>query len=202
MKPFAGEVSTEFAAQGHRNDDPLVETALSSENVFRGVLLDVHRDRVRLPDGAEATREYIRHPGAVVVVALLPGGRLLFERQFRYPLRRAFFELPAGKIDPGEDILACAQRELREETGYAAARWDYVGVMHPCIGYSDERIEIFLARELTDVGHARDAEEFLEVLEFGVDEAERAVHDGRITDGKTIAALFRCLPRLRAEASG
>lgn len=201
MKPFAGEVSAEVAAQGHRDDDPLVETVLYSESVFQGVLLDVHRDRVRLPDGAEATREYIRHPGAVVVVALLPGGRLLFERQFRYPLRRAFFELPAGKIDPGEDILACAQRELREETGYAAARWDYVGVMHPCIGYSDERIEIFLARELTEVGHARDEEEFLEVLDFDVDEAERAVHDGRITDGKTIAALFRCLPRLRAEVA-
>lgn len=201
MKPFAGEVNAEVAAQGHRDDDPLVETVLSSESVFRGVLLDVHRDRVRLPDGAEATREYIRHPGAVVVVALLPGGRLLFERQFRYPLRRAFFELPAGKIDPGEDILACAQRELREETGYAAARWEYVGVMHPCIGYSDERIEIFLAHELTEVGHARDEEEFLEVLDFDVDEAERAVHDGRITDGKTIAALFRCLPRLRAEAA-
>lgn len=201
MKPLVGEANVEVATQGHRDDDPLAETMLSSESVFRGVLLEVHRDRVRLPDGAEATRECIRHPGAVVVVAVLPGGRLLFERQFRYPLGRAFFELPAGKIDPGEDILTCAQRELREETGYAAARWDHVGVMHPCIGYSDERIEIFLARELTEIGHARDEEEFLEVLDFDADEAERAVHDGRITDGKTIAALFRCLPRLRAEAA-
>ncbi|MGL1832720.1 NUDIX domain-containing protein [Rhodocyclaceae bacterium SMB388] len=201
MKPCAGEGFAEVGAQGHRDDDPLAETVLASENVFRGVLLDVRRDRVRLPDGAEAMREYIRHPGAVVVAAVLPGGQLLFERQFRYPLGRAFFELPAGKIEPGEDILACAQRELREETGYTAARWEYVGVMHPCIGYSDERIEIFLARELTEVGHARDEGEFLEVLPFDANEAERAVHDGRITDGKTIAALFRCLPRLRAEAA-
>src|SRR5690606_27743593 len=143
-------------------------------------------------------REYIRHPGAVVVVASLPDGRLVFERQFRYPLGRAFLELPAGKIDPGEPILACAQRELREETGYIARAWEHLGVMHPCIGYSDERIEIFLARELEAVGHAWDEGEFLEVLSLGVDDAEAAVHEGRITDGKTICALFRALPRLRA----
>lgn len=120
----------------------------------------------------------------------------MFERQFRYPLRRSFLELPAGKIDPDEDILACARRELREETGYEAARWQHLGVMHPCIGYSDERIEIFLARELNHVGHALDEGEFLEVLSFSVGEAVAAVHDGRITDGKTITALFRALPFL------
>ena len=178
--------------------DPLSETALESERVFDGALLKVHCDRVRLPNGREARREYIRHPGAVVVVASLPDGRLVFERQFRYPLGRAFLELPAGKIDPGEPILACAQRELREETGYIARAWEHLGVMHPCIGYSDERIEIFLARELEAVGHAWDEGEFLEVLSLGVDDAEAAVHEGRITDGKTICALFRALPRLRA----
>ncbi|HRP74736.1 MAG TPA: NUDIX hydrolase [Rhodocyclaceae bacterium] len=176
--------------------DPLEEIELESDAVFQGRLLDVRRDRVRLPNGNEAVREYIRHPGAVVIVALLPDGKLLLERQYRYPLRRAFLELPAGKIDPGEDILACAKRELREETGYIADEWEYLGVMHPCIGYSDERIEIFLARALHHLGAALDDEEFLEVQTLDLDEGVRAVYDGRITDGKTIAALFLALPRL------
>ncbi|NLF53240.1 MAG: NUDIX hydrolase [Thauera phenolivorans] len=187
MKPRTGDPS-----------DPLSETALESELMFDGALLKVQCDRVRLPNGREARREYIRHPGAVVVVASLPDGRLVFERQFRYPLGRAFLELPAGKIDPGEPVLACAQRELREETGYTACEWEHLGVMHPCIGYSDERIEIFLARGLEAVGHEWDEGEFLEVLSLAVDEAEAAVHDGRITDGKTISALFLALPVLRA----
>ncbi|NMG74758.1 NUDIX domain-containing protein [Aromatoleum diolicum] len=176
--------------------DPLEEIQLDSAPVYDGVLLKVRRDRVTLPDGNESVREYICHPGAVVVLAVLPDGRLLFERQFRYPLRRAFLELPAGKIDAGEDLLACAQRELREETGYEAVEWQYLGVMHPCIGYSDERIEIFLARELTHVGDALDEGEFLEIVSFSVDEVMSAVHKGEITDAKTIVALFRGLPAL------
>jgi len=176
--------------------DPLEEIPLASELVYDGVLLKVRRDRVVLPDGKESVREYICHPGAVVVLAMLPDGRLLFERQFRYPLRRAFLELPAGKIDAGEGLLACAQRELREETGYDAAEWRHLGVMHPCIGYSDERIEVFLARELTHVGDALDDGEFLEILSLPVDEIMGAVREGRITDAKTIVALFLGLPAL------
>ena len=178
--------------------DALHEHTLESEPVYQGALLKVWRDRVELPDGSHSVREYIRHPGAVVVVALDESGALVFERQFRYPLQRAFLELPAGKIDAGEDILACARLELREETGFAAVHWEYVGVMHPCIGYSDERIEIFFARDLRHVGHAWDEGEFLEILTLSLDEAEAAIHRGEITDGKSISALYRCLPLLRS----
>lgn len=173
------------------HDSHLVESEIDSESVFKGALLDVRRDRVRLPNGQESIREYIVHPGAVVVLAFLPNGKLLFERQFRYPLRRVFLELPAGKIDPGEAILDTARRELLEETGHVAADWEYLGVMHPCIGYSDERIEIFTARDLHQAGDQQlDHNEFLEVVELTPQEARQAVWDGRITDAKTITALF------------
>ena len=173
------------------HDTHLIESEISSESVFKGVLLDVRKDEVRLPNGKQTVREYIVHPGAVVVLAFLDNGNLLFERQFRYPLRRVFLELPAGKIDPGEAILDTARRELLEETGHIARDWEYVGVMHPCIGYSDERIEIFAARGLHRTGENRlDHNEFLEVIELTPAEARVAVWDGRITDAKTITALF------------
>lgn len=168
----------------------LSETGLSSETVFRGSLLHVKRDRVRLPNGQEAGREYIVHPGAVLVVPQLPDGRLVFERQFRYPLGRAFIELPAGKIDPGEDILATGQRELLEETGYSARDWQYLAALHPCIGYSDEIIHIYLARGLTAGAHRRDHDEALQVFELSLEDAMAALRRGEITDGKTMIALF------------
>lgn len=171
-------------------DSHLRETGVSSEVVFSGKLLHVRRDTVQLPDGKQASREFVSHPGAVVMIAELPNGKLLFERQFRYPLDRVFLELPAGKIHPGEDILITAQRELQEETGYVAQNWHYLGVIHPCIGYSDERIEIFFARGLSHVGHALDDGEFLEVHEMDLAEAIEAVRDGRLTDGKSIACLL------------
>lgn len=171
-------------------DKHLRESLVISEEVFAGRLLRVRRDTVRLPDGKQATREFVTHPGAVVMIAELPNGKLLFERQFRYPLDRVFLELPAGKIHPGEDILLTARRELQEETGYVAEHWHYLGVIHPCIGYSDERIEIFFAQGLSHVGHALDEGEFLEVHELHLDEAMEAVRDGRLTDGKSVACLL------------
>ncbi|MBZ0131483.1 MAG: NUDIX hydrolase [Rhodocyclaceae bacterium] len=171
-------------------DNHLRESIVAGEEVFSGGLLRVRRDTVRLPDGNQAVREFVCHPGAVVMIAELPNGKLLFERQFRYPLDSVFLELPAGKIHPGEDILLTARRELQEETGYVAEHWHHLGLIHPCIGYSDERIEIFFARGLSHVGHALDDGEFLEVHELDLAEALDAVRDGRLTDGKSVAALL------------
>ena len=172
-------------------DTHLHEEELESTQLYRGRLLDVRLDRVRLPDGSEATREYVKHQGAAVVIPVLDNGALLFERQYRYPLHRVFLEFPAGKIDPGEDAFATAKRELLEETGYTAQAWRHLGVMHPCVGYSDERIEIFLARGLQQQTAQRlDHGEFLEVCEMSLENALNAVQQGRITDAKTITGLF------------
>lgn len=168
----------------------LTEKQLTSETVFQGKLLHVLRDTVALPDGKPAVREYISHPGAVVIIALGDDGKLIFERQFRYPVGRVFLELPAGKIDPGEDIAETARRELLEETGHTAQTWRYLGVMHPCIGYANERIEIFLATGLTRGEACLDEGEFLELTALSLDEAAEAVRTGEITDAKTITALF------------
>jgi ADP-ribose pyrophosphatase len=154
------------------------------------VLLEVHRDQVRLPDGTQAVREYIRHPGAVAIVPLFDDGRVLLERQFRYPHRREFIEIPAGKVDPGEPHLGTAKRELLEETGYAAAEWTRLGVIHTAIAYTDEAIELFLAKKLTLGERKLDAGEFLEVFSVPFEEAVGMIRDGKITDAKTVTALL------------
>lgn len=171
-------------------DTALAEHCISSKQVFDGALLNAWRDEVRLPDGSTSLREYVKHPGASVIIAELRPGVLIFERQFRYPVGQVFLELPAGKRDPGESPLACAQRELREETGYVASEWQHLGAVHPCIGYSSECIEIFLARGLTQQGQHLDVGEFIEIFEMSLADAEAAVFDGRITDAKTISSLF------------
>ena len=168
----------------------LREIGLDSEDVFRGRLLHVKRDTVRLPDGKEATREYIVHPGAVMIMPRLPDGKLLFERQFRYPSQRVFVEFPAGKIDSGEDPLATAKRELVEETGYAAGRWEYVATMHPLISYSTEHIAIYAADELAYVGARLDAGEFVETFAASLDDALGWLDRGEITDAKTMLGLL------------
>ncbi|PKL63696.1 MAG: NUDIX hydrolase [Methanomicrobiales archaeon HGW-Methanomicrobiales-3] len=172
-------------------DEHLIETEVSTQTVFKGLLLEVRKDVVRLPNNKESIREYIVHPGAAVILAILDNGNLLFERQFRYPLRDVFLELPAGKIDSGESIIDAARRELLEETGYTAREWVCLGQMHPCIGYSDESIKIFLARGLC-LSHEKklDHNEFLDVIELSPKAAKEAVWNGSITDAKTITSLF------------
>ncbi|QKJ65585.1 NUDIX hydrolase [Deefgea piscis] len=171
-------------------DRHLIEETLSSQPLFKGKLLNAFCDTVRLPDGSTATREYIKHPGAVMVIPQLADGRLLLERQFRYPLDRVFIEFPAGKLDAGEDPLACAQRELFEETGYSAASWEYLGVIHPIISYTDEEIKLYLARDLTAGERQLDDGEFLESITMSMPELIAGVLDGSITDAKTIAGVF------------
>lgn len=172
------------------DEQHLRETALHSESVYDGHLLKVRRDRVRLPSGREAQREYIVHPGAVMVVPLLDDGRLVLERQYRYPMGRVMLEFPAGKLDAGEDKLACAQRELLEETGYRAAEWAHAGVLHNAIAYSDEGIEIFFARGLTLGERALDEGEFLDVVSHSPAELDELARRGAVTDAKTLIGLL------------
>ena len=168
----------------------LTETRLDGETVYDGRFLQVERDRIKLPDGTTSHREFIRHPGAVVILPLLPDGRVLLERQFRYPNAQVFVEFPAGKIDPGEDHLDCAKRELQEETGYTAERWRFVCTIHNAIAYSDEHLELFLAEGLTPGQPKLDAGEFLETFSATVPELLDMVRRGEVTDVKTIIGAF------------
>ena len=174
------------------NDDDrhLRETLVEAELLEQGKFLQWRRDRVQLPDGREATREYVVHPGAVMVVPILPDGRLVMERQFRYPVGMTMIEFPAGKLDAGEGGLACAKRELLEETGYVGRRWARAGVMHPVIGYATEFIEIWFAQDLTLTERHLDDGEFLDVFTATQDELEAWMQQGKLTDAKTIVGMM------------
>lgn len=167
------------------------EKKISSRAAYRGGLLQVNEDEVELPDGGRARREYVVHPGAALILPLFDDGCVLLERQFRYPAGQHFYELPAGKFDPGEPGLETAKRELLEETGYVAAEWRALGKLFPCIGYSNEVIEFFLARKLEFRGTQQlDEGEFLETLRLPLEEALDWVRRGRINDIKTMLGLL------------
>jgi ADP-ribose pyrophosphatase len=170
--------------------DPLAEQTLQSRVAWQGRFLRVFEDTVRAPDGHLAPREYLRHPGAVMIIPLLDNGEVVLERQYRHPLRRSFVEFPAGKIDPGETLLACAQRELREEAGYTAAEWLHLGGFHNAIGYCDEKIEVFLARGLRHEGAAADHGEVLEIFTAPWRQLLERIDDGTVTDVKTIVGAY------------
>lgn len=175
-------------------DSHLIETRLSSEEIFQGHFLHAFRDRVSLPDGSSAVREYVRHPGAAMVIALLEdahrGTLVVMERQYRHPVAQVMIEFPAGKLDKNEDGLCCAQRELREETGYQAKEWAHAGVLHPVISYSTEYIEVWFARGLTAGPPTLDQGEFLEVFTATPSEVLDWCFEGKITDSKTLTAAL------------
>ena len=171
-------------------DRHLREHTTEARQVYRGRFLDVRRDEVRLPDGTLTHREFIVHPGAVMAVPLLPDGRLVVVRQYRYPLRRAMLEFPAGKLDAGEAPWDCAIRELREETGYLAREWARAGVLHNAIAYSDEGIEIWFARSLRGGAAQLDVGEFLDVSTASQQELEQMAVSGEVTDAKTLIGLL------------
>lgn len=178
-------------AEPAQDENPhLRETLVESRSVWRGAFLDVRQDEVALPDGSHGQREYVVHPGAVMVVPLLDDGRLVVERQWRYPMHRAMLEFPAGKLEAGEPVLDCAVRELIEETGYRAAEWARAGVLHNAIAYSSEVIEVWFARGLTGGERQLDAGEFLDVFAMSESELDMAAMRGELTDAKTLIGLL------------
>jgi ADP-ribose pyrophosphatase len=182
------------------DDEHLAEKKISGEGVYDGIFLKMKRDIVSLPDGQHAVREYLEHPGAVAILAVLDDGRVLLERQYRYPIAQAVIEIPAGKLNTGEDPLLCAQRELQEETGYTAKHWSKIRRIHPVISYSTEFIDIYLAEGLSPGPARLDEEEFLDVFASPLEELLNWVETGKITDVKTIISTY-WLERRRSRSS-
>ena len=190
LSPQRRHEMTQQDEEAHLKEEHLIEHPIKSELVHQGSFLQVKRDTVRLPHGGEATREYVVHPGAVVVIGLLDDGSVLLERQFRYPVGLVMTEFPAGKLDAGEQPLFCAKRELLEETGYTAREWAYAGPMHLAIGYSTEVIHVFFARGLKAGERQLDADEFLDVCSMTPAELIDGVRTGQVTDAKTLSCCL------------
>ena len=182
------------------DDEHLAEKKISGDGVYDGIFLKMKRDTVALPDGQYAVREYLEHPGAVAILAILDDGRVLLERQYRYPIAQAVIEIPAGKLNTGEDPLLCAQRELQEEPGYTAKHWSKIRRIHPVISYSTEFIDIYLAEGLSPGPALLDDEEFLDVFAAPLEELLNWVETGKITDVKTIISTY-WLERRRSRSS-
>ena len=158
--------------------------------MFQGRLLDVRRDEVILPNGNTSTREWINHPGAVCCVPILPDGRIGLIRQFRYPVNQEMIELPAGKLNKGEEPETCAVRELEEEIGYKPKKLTFLTHIHPAIGFANEKMWLYLAEDLVMTEPNLDMDEFLELIPTKLDDAFEMVWNGKITDVKTIIGLL------------
>ena len=168
----------------------LKESRITTEVVYKGDFLDVRRDEVLLPNGETGTREWINHPGAVVIIPILPNGEIALIKQFRYAARSEFLELPAGKLDEGEDPKACAFRELEEEIGYRAGKMQFIANIHPAIGFANEIMSIYLAEDLKKTNYNRDKDEFIELIPTNMEEALNLVWENKITDVKSIIGLL------------
>ena len=168
----------------------LTETRLSSKHIFSGRLLEVFLDTVQLPNGKTSTREWIDHPGASCIIPVLPDGKLGLIRQYRYAAKSVFIEFPAGKLDKGETPEQCATRELEEEIGYTTKKLTFLTTIHPAIGFSNEKMWLYLAEDLTKTTEKKDTDEFLELLPTTHEKAMDMVINGEITDVKTVIGLF------------
>src|SRR5690554_2846744 len=169
----------------------LVENTLKSHEIYNGELLHVFRDEVALPDGGNSGREWIKHPGACAVIPVLDNGDIIMLRQFRYPVKQIFWEIPAGKIDAGENTDSTAKRELEEEAGVTATELAYIGHFYPGIGYSNEVIHIYTAWNLQQTLQKVDKDEFVTKETMAFSKAIEMVHSGEINDGKTVICLLR-----------
>jgi len=173
------------------DSDKLTEETKSSKEIYNGDLLHVFRDEVTLPDGSNSVREWIKHPGATAIVPIFKNGDTMLIGQYRYPCKKVFYEVPAGKLDPGEDPLTTGKRELTEETGLVAKKWHEIGPFYPCIGYSDEVIYVYAATEIEETEINVDDDEFVEPFRLPFGKAIEMVHSGEISDGKTVISLLR-----------
>ena len=168
----------------------LKETPKSSEKIFSGRLIDLYFDHIELPNGKSSTREWIKHPGAVCIIPILPDGNLCLIRQYRYGPRAEFIEIPAGKLDAGEDPLVCAKRELEEEIGYIAGKFTFLTNIHPAIGFSNEKMWMYLAEDLILSKQSLDQDEFLELYPIPLKKAIDLIYEGKITDVKTVIGIL------------
>ncbi len=176
----------------------LNEKLITSEQMFQGSFINLFRDTVELPNGKLTTREYIRHNGAVAILALDQHNNIIMERQYRHAVAKVIYEIPAGKLEPHEDELTCARRELIEESGYVATNWQFLGEALPCIGYSNERIVYYLATGLSFIGQNLDEGEFLEIILQPLEEVFNQAFRGQLADGKTITGLMLLYGHLQA----
>jgi len=171
-------------------DENLIEKQVESTLLYSGNVFNLHKDKVLLPNKAYAYREYITHPKAVVVVPLFSNGDILLVKQFRYALKKIFIEVPAGKVEEGENLEKAALRELLEETGYEAGKISWLCQVYPCIGYSNEEMHLYRAEDLTEKEQATDDDEFIQPMRVSFDEMVQLLNSGKITDLKTMVSLY------------
>jgi len=182
-----------------KNMKHLEEKTLSSKQVYKGRFLKIEQDEVQAPDGKVYVREYILHPGAAMMIPLLPNGNVIMIHQYRHAVKQVLLEFPAGKRDPGEQTLNTAKRELVEETGYEAREWKFLTTIHPVIGYSNEHIDLYLAKDLLQMEQKLDHGEFIEVVEVNPKDLMQLVRAGKVSDVKTQIGAFWLDKILRGE---